>query len=220
MKIKFEKPRYTEEHGLPFIPTEEELDILITSGRIRTATRLQILKETGARTGELDKLKWIDIDIKRKTIHITAEKGSNARILPMSNQLIGMIHQLQRINDYVFQFNKATFRKTFEGLRKRTATKLNNTRLMSIHLHSFRHWKATMEYHKTNDIMHVKAMLGHRNVESTARYIQIEKSLFLSASDEFHVKVAKTIEEDAKLIEVGFEFVTERNGQKLFRKRK
>jgi hypothetical protein len=34
------------------------------------------------------------------------------------------------------------------------------------------------------------------------------------------VKTAKTIEEAAKLIEVGFEFVHEHNGIMIFRKRK
>jgi len=39
-------------------------------------------------------------------------------------------------------------------------------------------------------------------------------------SDEWICKVAETIEEAAKLIESGFEYVTEMDGVKLFRKRK
>jgi len=37
---------------------------------------------------------------------------------------------------------------------------------------------------------------------------------------EFHVKVAETLEEAFKLMEVGFEYVTDMDGKKLFRKRK
>jgi len=33
--------------------------------------------------------------------------------------------------------------------------------------------------------------------------------------DEYHVRVAKTVEEDKKLIEAGFEYVTEREGVKI-----
>ncbi len=39
-------------------------------------------------------------------------------------------------------------------------------------------------------------------------------------NDEFHVKVAKSVQEAKQLLEVGFEYVTEMEGVKLFRKRK
>lgn len=36
----------------------------------------------------------------------------------------------------------------------------------------------------------------------------------------FHVKVAESLEEACKLLEVGFEYVTDMENKKLFRKRK
>jgi len=39
-------------------------------------------------------------------------------------------------------------------------------------------------------------------------------------SDEYHVRTAKTIKEDEELIEAGFEYVTDRDGFKIYRKRK
>ncbi len=59
-------------------------------------------------------------------------------------------------------------------------------------------------------------MLGHRNIQTTLIYTQ----LINFESDEFHVRVAKHLEEDKELIEAGFEFVTERQGVKIYRKRK
>jgi len=38
---------------------------------------------------------------------------------------------------------------------------------MQIHFHTFRHWKATMEYHKTKAILHVMKVLGHKNINNT-----------------------------------------------------
>ena len=213
-------PKYTKEHGLPFIPTEEEINTLISAGSHRTATRLQLLKKTGARIGELDKLEWAHIDTERKTIYITAEKGSNSRILPISTQLIAMLNLLPRLNDKVFQVNKENFRKTFESLRNRTAIKLDNPRLKKIHLHTFRHWKGTTEYHKTKDIIHVKTVLGHKRIESTMVYINLESALYLATSDEWTHVVAKTLDEACKAIDAGFEYITEMDGLKLFRKRK
>ena len=214
------KPKYSRAHGLPFIPTEKELDSLISAGTTKTSTLLQLLKETGARIGEVARTQWTDIDLKRKTIHILAEKGSNSRFLPISDKLIAMLNNLKKINNNVFQTNKHGLRRTYEALRHRTAIKLNNPRLKRISFHTFRHWKGTIEYHKTKDIIHVKAILGHKNIESTMTYINIESALYLATSDEWICKTATNITEATKLIEVGFEYITEMNGLKLFRKRK
>ena len=93
-------------------------------------------------------------------------------------------------------------------------------RLKEIDLHTFRHWKATMEYHKTRDILHVQQVLGHRDRRNTLIYINLEKALFQNADDEFHVKVAQNLDEACKLLEVGFEHVAEIDGAQVFRKRK
>jgi site-specific recombinase XerD len=45
----------------------------------------------------------------------------------------------------------------------------------------FRHWKATLEYHKTKDIFHVKNFLGHNSVRNTEIYMNIEHALFQDA---------------------------------------
>jgi integrase len=37
-------------------------------------------------------------------------------------------------------------------------------------LHTFRHWKATMKYHKNKDNLHVMNLLGHRIIEFTLVY--------------------------------------------------
>ncbi|MBO3832316.1 MAG: hypothetical protein FGF51_02890 [Candidatus Brockarchaeota archaeon] len=75
-----------------------------------------------------------------------------------------------------------------------------------------------MEYHK--DILHVKELLGHKDIENTMIYIQVEKALFNSQDDEFTVKVAKDPDEIKSLLETGFEYVCEHDGLKFFRKRK
>ena len=53
------------------------------------ATFLQILKETGARCGEIWWLKWADIDFESKVINITPEKNSNPRVVHLSQQTNG-----------------------------------------------------------------------------------------------------------------------------------
>ncbi len=63
-------------------------------------------------------------------------------------------------------------------------------------------------------------LLGHKSIQSTKAYIHLEKMMYEEADDLFIVKVADTMDETVRLIEVGFEFHAEVEGHKLFRKRK
>ena len=219
-RIEWEKPEYTINRELPFIPTEAELDQLIAAAGRSYQALLQLLKETGARIGEVLKLKWIHYDSERKTVSITPEKGSNPRILPVSEKLRAMLGLIERKKERIFPMCRHSYRVTVWGLRKRLAARLSNPRLNKISFHTFRHFKGTMEYHKTKDVRHVKFVLGHKRIESTISYIQIEKSLFINSTDEWTCRAATTKEEAMSLIEGGFQFVTDIDGTKLFKKRK
>ncbi len=138
----------------------------------------------------------------------------------VSTRLMGMLQSLTRKGNRVFgNSNYVTKQKCLQIQKKHLAEKLNTPRLERITFHTFRHWKGTMEYHKTHDILHVKKLLGHKNIENTLQYINTEQAVFQTRNDEFHVKVAETLDEACKLLEVGFEYVTEIDGKKLFRKR-
>lgn len=98
------------------------------------------------------------------------------------------------------------------------AIKVQNPRLQQIHFHTLRHLKATLEYHRTRDILHVKRLLGHKRLENTEIYTH----LIDFPSDEYHVVTASTLKEEQQLIEDGFEFVrySEKDQLALYRKRK
>jgi len=75
-----------------------------------------------------------------------------------------------------------------------------------------------MEYHRTNNILHVKALLGHKQLRNTEIYTH----LIDFEGDEWHVAAAQNLEEEKKLIETGFDFVrySERDEIAIYRKRK
>jgi len=219
-KLQWTPPKYMNVTKLPFIPTEQEIDLLISATGKMTSTVLQCLKETGIRIDELTHLKWTDLDVERKTLSITPAKGSNPRILPVSDKLIGMINSLPKNRPTIFQPHKDSLRDYLCTQRAKLADKLNNPRLRQIGFHTLRHYKGTMEYHKTKDIMHVKSVLGHKAITSTMIYINLESALFLTQNDEWTCKVAHTLDEATKLIENNFDYVTEMDNVKIFRKRK
>ena len=216
--ISFDSPKYRGTRKLPFIPMEKEIGQLIAGTGSKTATFLQLLKETGMRCGEAWSLKWLDVNFESKTVTVNnPEKHGNPRMLKISDKLITMLNNLPRNRNKVFETKSfRSFRQNFAIQRRRIAQKLGNPRIRRISFHTFRHWKATMEYHKTKDILHVKQMLGHKRIENTMIYTQ----LISFESDQFHVRTAKTLKEACKLVEAGFEYVTDIDNYKIFRKRK
>ena len=201
---------------------EKEIDELIASCSTLISTFLQFLKETGARGIEAQKSKWTDIDQERRNIRITPAKGSNPRILPISQKLIGMLNNLPKDKPTIFSYRLKSLRDNYNRQRTRASIKLNNPRINEIHFHTFRHWKGTMEYHKTLSIMHVKQILGHKTIESTQIYINLEQATFLNNDDTEYVSlVTHTITEEQQAIEKGWTLVRPINETTaLYRKRK
>jgi integrase len=315
-RTQWEKPLCNVVRKIPFIPTEQEIDQLIAGCPKKTATFLQLLKETAMRSGEAKRLKWTDIDFQRRLITLNdpeknglprlwnnptsklldmlnalprssiyvfgsassntikstfnkarrriANKLQNPRLLQihfhtlrhwkatmeyhntkdllhtmaflghkksdttllyiqLDQKLLDMLNALPRSSIYVFgSASSNTIKSTFNKARRRIANKLQNPRLLQIHFHTLRHWKATMEYHNTKDLLHTMAFLGHKKSDTTLLYIQLDQKLFKQSDDSFTTKIAHDVGEAAALVEVGFEYVTGEygDGGKLFRKPK
>lgn len=205
----------------------ESIKAIITSQAWSNSTKvqmidasviLQILKETGARIGEALRLEWTDIDFEKCVISINKpEKHGNARAIKVSQKLIAMLNRLPKDHVNVLGSSLQTVRNSFCAQRKRAATKLNNPRLLRIHFHTLRHWKATMEYHRTKDILYVMKLLGHRNIANTLIYTQLVE---FEEDDKYCTAIANNIEDARKLVEVGFEYICNHENVMLFRKRK
>jgi len=75
-----------------------------------------------------------------------------------------MLNGLPRKSQKIFPVSYTALKCNFLRIRKKLAHKLGNPRLLQISFHTFRHWKATMEYHKTRGPLYVKEMLGHKNL--------------------------------------------------------
>ncbi len=157
------------------------------------------------------------------TIVIRPEKGSRSRELRISNSLIARLHLLPKDRRFVFHDGKKQpidglkdFTRTFQKQWKRLALKLANPKLQLISFRSLRHYKGTMEYHKTRDIVHVQRLLGHRSISNTLRYVR----LISFPEDEFTSKIAKTVNEAQELVEAGFDYVCDVDGFKVLRKHK
>jgi integrase len=216
----WEQPRYKAPQGFPFIPLESEIDALINSSGRKMACFLQGLKDTGADPGELAQLEWTDINVEAKSVTIRHPvKGHNPRVIPVSDVFLGRLGGIPRSGNRIFCTLRG-LQSRFNTQRRRIVQTLGNPRISKISFRTFRHWKGTMEYHKTKDILHVKGVLGHKTIQSTMVYINLEAAIFQTACDEFTVRVARSLDEACRLIESGFDYVTDMEGATIFRRRR
>jgi integrase/DNA-directed RNA polymerase subunit RPC12/RpoP len=220
LSIKWTPPSYGKNNALPFVPTEKEVDALIAGCSKKIATSLLAMKETAFRIGELWKCKWTDLDEENSTLKCVAEKHGNPRQIKISARLMSMLSALPKTNDYIFgNSNLSSHRWRFDQQKRALSQKLQNPRLLQIKFHTLRHWKASDEYAKTRNILHVKELLGHRNINSTLVYTHLVP--FDDDAEGYYHAAVKTDAEAGELIDQGFQYVcTTPQGTMMFRKRK
>lgn len=220
LKIQWQPPIYDKNNSLPFIPTEKEVDALISACSKKISTTLLALKETGFRIGELWHCKWTDLDEENNTLKCIAEKHGNPRQIKISNRLMSMLLALPKTNDYIFSnSNLNAHRWNYDQQKTAIAKKLQNPRLKQIKFHTLRHFFATRQYQQTRNILHVKELLGHRNINSTLVYTHLVP--FDEEAEAFNHAVANDDKEAGELLDQGFRYeCTTPQGKMIFIKAK
>jgi len=195
--------------------------LIANSGRIMSI-KLTLSKETGLRPVEVCNLKVKDIDLEQRIIYPTTAKHGSARALKISTSLTEMLrthideHKLNQTAK-LFKGNSDNYGKHYRLHRNKLAERLHKPELKNIRLYDFRHYFATTLYAKARDILFVKQQMGHKKIETTLVYTQL---LDQNGDEEYTCKTATNIKEATSLIENGFEYITEIEGHKIFRKRK
>jgi integrase len=222
-KLTWTKPKYHENARMPKIPQESKIELIITNAFIKLRAAISISKDTGLRPVELMRLKLRNIDLQNGVVYPETAKHGSPRALRLSNRTLNIL------NKYVASWNmpydvplfgkwtSEQYSKQFRICRNMTAEKMQDPSIKSIRLYDLRHYFATMTYHRTKDLLFTKQQMGHRKIETTLIYTQL---IQFDKDDNYTCKVAQNIEQATDLIENGFEYVTEIDGFKLFRKRK
>jgi len=216
--ITWNRPRYKWERKIPLIPTTQNIDKIISASTPKYAALFTILKETGLECHELVTMTRKDIDSERGIITARGCKGHNSRSFKLKQKTAEMLRRyLQRYTDDKPFPNSKAISEAWRHTRNKLAETFQEPNLRIIPMRNLRHYYATMLYAKTRDILLVKQRLGHKKIETTMFYTQL---LAYNDDEEYTCKTATNVEQATQLIENGFQYVTEMDGFKLFRKRK
>jgi integrase len=219
--IKGNLLKYNVTRKLPYLPPEQNLDLLIASCGGEMAAFLQTLKETAARPEETMRLLWEEIDFAQNKIQLNhPAKKCNPRTITMSSKLSEMLKTLPKNRDKVFGYkNTAVASKTFRVMRKRAIAKLGMMELRKIHLYTFRYWRATVEFQEYQTEAAVMVLLGHKSTKYLWLYVQLAHVYFGGVKKYVSLWVHNR-EEESLAVEQGFEYVRtdSKDGASLCRK--
>jgi site-specific recombinase XerD len=163
---------------LPSILRQQEVaKLLAVPTHLKTRTLLMLIYSAGLRRSEAAHLLVSDIDSERMTITIRQGKGQKDRVVMLSPVLLQTLQQYWRYeHPKVWLFPGATPGQPISGndvfgvfhnaLRRAGITK-------PVSPHSLRHAFATHMLEAGVDLRTIQALLGHRSLKTTSRYLHV-----------------------------------------------
>ena len=164
--------------------TETEVDRLIEAARkrgrngARDVAAILLAYRHGLRAQELCQLRWSQIDLRHGRLHVNRAKGGQESVHPLRGPELRALRPLQGNSPYVFVTEGGTPVTTAWFLRMVQRTGRAAKLPFSVHPHQLRHatgYKLANDGHDTRSLAHY---LGHRNLQSTARYTALSPDRF------------------------------------------
>lgn len=178
-KIEIERiPFPRRQRKLPLILSRDEVKALLEApAKLRTRTVLAVLYGSGVRVSEAIQLKPGDIDARRNVLWVRQGKGHRDRQTLLPAKLLELLHQYWRTHrpgEWLFPATDPTRPippKTIY-LACRSAAQAAGIK-KPVHPHSLRHAFATHLLESGTNLRIIQVLLGHANLETTARYLQV-----------------------------------------------
>ncbi len=178
-KIQIERIPYPRrERKLPLILSREEVKALIEAARtLRHRALLATMYGGGLRVSEVTQLKVADIDAQRSALWVRQGKGRRDRQTLLSPKLLELLRAYWRVERPAeWLFPNATAGRPISPkaayLACRCAAQAAGI-AKPVHPHSLRHAFATHLLEAGTNLRTIQILLGHANLETTARYLQV-----------------------------------------------
>lgn len=166
---------------LPVVLSHNEVKaLLIAPQLLRHRLILGMLYGCGLRRFELLNIKLPDVDLDRKMLHIREGKGRKDRYVPLGDHLSrGLQTYIRSERPYIWLFNGKTntgqlqhFSETgVQWVIKESAKKAGIHKHVTSHV--LRHTYATHLLEMGLDIMTLKELLGHVDIQTTLVYLHV-----------------------------------------------
>jgi len=175
----FKRRPFTEQEMAEFL---EQIDPSTSKG-LRDRTLFELIYSSGLRVSEAAKLTIGEIDLDRREI-VVHGKGSRDRLVPISPVARDFLRLF--IGDRINRVEEPVFRGTWakrggKAIRPDEISQRFHDLLVKLGMydigrstHSVRHSTATHLLDNGASVRHIQELLGHKNIETTVRYTQVQ----------------------------------------------
>lgn len=178
-ELELSLPEIDRPNKLPVVLSGQEIKALLKAPvHIREKVMFALTYDTGMRISELVNLLVRDVDLDRAMIHIRQSKNKKDRYVPISTHGVRGIKKHLAINNpktYLFENHNRKgmpISKTRVRFLLKEALSMTNIK-KKISMHSLRHTFATHQLEAGLNIMVLKELLGHANIQTTLIYLHI-----------------------------------------------
>ena len=167
--------------------TEDEVSDLISAAgrvgrnRLRDATLILVSYRHGLRVSEAADLRWEQVELKRRLLHVRRIKNGRASTHPLGEQERKWLRRLRRLYPTV----RYVFVSELKGPLTAAAIQHIVARAgqlagmpFRVHPHMLRHACGYKLANDGQDTRAIQAYLGHRNINHTVRYTELSPERF------------------------------------------
>jgi integrase len=127
---------------------------------------------TGARKGELTKLRWNDIDFERRTAYVSTTKNGQPKVLPLTDSVIREL-QLFDTKDNSLIFASKVKDNVAYCFTKPWKKALEDAEIKDFRFHDLRHSCASYLAQSGASLLEIADVLGHKQISVTKRYAHL-----------------------------------------------
>jgi integrase len=154
---------------------------------------IRMLALSGARKGEIEKLKWSEVDLQTGFLRLSASK-TGAKLIPISGPMRGIleVQATRRINDWVFpDTNNVAY---FVGTPKVWLKVRAMAALDDVRLHDLRHSAASFGLAGGLGLEVIGKLLGHQDIKTTRRYAHLSDGYMKAAAESMAGGIAELLQ--------------------------
>ena len=165
---------------LPEVLSLQEVQaILSATTNLKHKTLLSLLYACGLRIGEALKLTVLDLDLKRRYMHVKCAKGFKDRYVPIPERMVSLLTEYNHAYSpvhFVFEGHDGGMYSAVSARQvlKRTLEKVGLQR--PITLHTLRHSHATHLLENGTDLRFIQELLGHNSPKTTMIYTHVSST--------------------------------------------
>lgn len=167
--------------------SQEEIDAIVAATESNELAGIVLLAaETAMRRGEIGKIKWHDVDLKKRVLTLHDTKNGDRRDVALSTAAVSVLKSLpRRIDGRVFGLQPESISQAFERARDRArkayeiecaeaAREPNRAFLIDLRFHDLRHEAASRLFEKGLNPMEVASITGHKTLQMLKRYTHLK----------------------------------------------